>query len=65
MFGLIGTVLVVAQMAGLAFGYAAQPIMVVGLLGAAAWIVHAYTKRDGWLALVNSSVAGFAIYGLV
>lgn len=65
MFGFIGTVGVVAQMALLAFGYAPTLAMTVGLVAALAWIAHAVRNGDRWLLTVNASVMMFAGYGLI
>jgi hypothetical protein len=65
MFGAIGTVGVVSQMALLAFGYAPTLAMTVGLVAALAWIVHAFRQNDRWLFTVNSIVLMFAGYGVL
>ena len=65
MYGFIGTVGVVAQMALLAFGYAPTLAMTVGLIAALASIAHAVHNGDSWLLTVNASVMMFAGYGLI
>ena len=65
MFGAIGTLGVVAQMALLAFGYSPLVAMAVGLVAALAWIAHALRQGDKWLLTVNSIVLMFAGYGVL
>ena len=65
MFGLIGTIGVISQMAMLAFGYAPALAMAIGSVAALAWIAHAIRNRDRWLLTVNASVLMFATYGLL
>lgn len=64
MFGLVGTLGVVAQMAALSLGYDAQLAMMIGLLACVAWIMHSVKQGDNWLLLTNTAVAGFALWGL-
>jgi len=65
MFGAIGTIGVVSQMALLAFGYSTLVAMTVGLIAALAWIAHAIRQNDRWLLTVNSIVLMFAGYGVL
>ena len=65
MFGAIGTLGVVSQMALLAFGYSPVIAMTVGLVAALAWIAHAVRQNDRWLLTVNSIVLMFAGYGVL
>ena len=65
MFGAIGTLGVVSQMALLAFGFSPMVAMVVGLVAALAWIGHALMQGDKWLLTVNSIVLMFAGYGVL
>ena len=65
MFGAIGTLGVVSQMALLAFGYSPLVAMTVGLVAALAWIAHALRQGDKWLLTVNSIVLMFAGYGVL
>lgn len=65
MFGAIGTLGVVSQMALLAFGYPTMVAMTVGLIAALAWIAHAIRQNDRWLLTVNSIVLMFAGYGVL
>lgn len=65
MFGAIGTLGVVSQMALLAFGYSPLVAMAVGLVAALAWIAHALRQGDKWLLTVNSIVLMFAGYGVL
>ena len=64
MFGLLGTVAVVCQMAALSLGFPVVWAMAVGLVGCSAWILHAAKHKDLWLVITNVIVAGFAVYGL-
>lgn len=64
MFGMIGTLGVVAQMAALSLGYNVQLAMTIGLTACVAWIIHSIKNRDGWLLTTNAVVAGFAAWGL-
>lgn len=64
MFGLVGTVLVITQMALMALGYEVTLAMAAGLIAAICWMFHAIKRRDSWLLYVNASVFGFALYGL-
>lgn len=64
MFGMLGTLGVIAQMAAMAFGYGVQLAMLFGLFACAAWLGHAIKQRDGWLFATNAIVAGFATWGL-
>ncbi len=64
MFGLFGTLGVIAQMAAMAFGYGVQLAMIFGFFACMAWLGHAIKHRDGWLFTTNTIVAGFAIWGL-
>ena len=65
MLGMFGTVLVISQMAGLALGFPAAQLLVVGLISAIVWSVRAIDLKDKWLLFTNIAVGGFAIYGLV
>lgn len=65
MFGLLGTLGVIAQMATMAAGYDVKIAMIFGLFACAAWLGHAMKYRDGWLFATNSVVAGFATWGLL
>jgi undecaprenyl pyrophosphate phosphatase UppP len=64
MFGMLGTIAVVMQMAAMAFGYGVQVAMTIGLFACAAWLAHAIKQHDGWLFATNITVAGFAIWGI-
>ena len=64
MFGIIGTVGVVAQMAMLAAQLDTRLAMAVGLVSAGCWIMHAIYKRDQALFVTNIVVAGFAAWGI-
>ena len=65
MLGMVGTVLVISQMAGLSLGVPAAQLLVVGLISAIVWSIRAISLKDKWLLLTNVAVGGFAIYGLV
>jgi hypothetical protein len=64
MFGIIGTVGVVAQMAMLAAQLDTRLAMAVGLVSASCWVMHAISKRDQALFVTNIVVAGFAAWGI-
>lgn len=64
MFGLLGTLGVVAQMAALSMGYDTAIAMSLGLAACVAWIAHALKNSDSWLMTTNIVVAGFAAWGL-
>lgn len=64
MFGMIGTLGVIAQMAALSLGYDVRLAMAVGLTACGAWIIHSIRQGDGWLLTTNAVVAGFAAWGL-
>ncbi len=65
MFGFIGTLGVVSQMALLAFGFAPSLAMSAGFVAAVAWIAHGLKQRDRWILAVNGIVLMFAGYGLI
>lgn len=64
MFGIIGTIGVVCQMALLSTGFSIKLTMGVGLVACAAWIGHAIKQHDNPLLVTNIVVAGFALFGL-
>lgn len=64
MFGMIGTLGVIAQMAAMSLGYGVQLAMMFGLVACAAWVGHSIKNGDGWLFATNTVVAGFALWGL-
>ena len=65
MFGMLGTLGVVAQMAAMSLGYGVQLAMAFGLVACGAWIAHSLKNGDGWLLTTNAVVAGFAAWGLI
>lgn len=65
MFGIIGTLGVITQMALLSTGYDPKTAMMIGLASCAAWVGHAFIKRDRALMVTNIVVAGFATWGIV
>lgn len=64
MFGMFGTIAVIAQMAVLSLGYSTELVMTVGLFACGAWVIHAIKNSDNWLLATNTVVAGFAAWGL-
>jgi hypothetical protein len=64
MFGIIGTIGVVCQMALLATGFDTKIALAFGLLACAAWVGHAVKQHDNPLLITNVIVAGFAVFGL-
>ena len=65
MFGIVGSVLVILQMAFIANGVPVHAAMLVGLVDAICWIFHALEKQDRALLFVNVAVGGFALVGLM
>jgi hypothetical protein len=65
MFGIIGTIGVVCQMALLSTGYSVKLALICGLVACAAWLGHAMVNKDRSLFVTNIVVAGFAVLGLV
>jgi hypothetical protein len=65
MFGIIGTIGVVCQMALLSTGYSVKLALICGLVACAAWLGHAMANKDRSLFVTNIVVAGFAVLGLV
>jgi hypothetical protein len=65
MFGIIGTIGVVCQMALLSTGYSVKLALICGLVACAAWLGHAMANKDRSLFVTNVVVAGFAVFGLV
>ena len=65
MFGIIGTVGVIAQMALLAFGAPIHAALLFGLGAAVCWIFHALERSDKALLVTNLVVGTFAFYGLL
>ena len=64
MFGIIGTIGVVCQMALLSTGYSVKLALICGLVACAAWLGHAMANKDRSLFITNVIVAGFAVFGL-
>jgi len=64
MFGIIGTVGVVIQMALISTGFNTKLALLVGLAACAAWAGQAIKQKDRNLLLTNVIVAGFAVWGL-
>ena len=65
MFGIVGSVLVILQMAFISNGVPVHAAMLVGLVAAICWIFHALEKKDRALLFVNVAVGGFAFVGLM
>ena len=65
MFGIIGSLLVIIQMALLSIGEPTHTALLFGLLAAGCWIFHALERNDKALLFVNLAVGGFAFYGLM
>ena len=62
---ILGTVLVIAQMALLSLGFPPVIVLSIGLSGAICWGIYAATQGDKWLLITNATVGGFAIFGLL
>jgi len=65
MFGLVGSALVIAQMAALSLGLPLHLAFLCRLGAAACWIFHALERNDKALLFVNVVVGGFAFMGLM
>jgi len=65
MFGIIGSVLVILQMACLSLGAPTHTAFLFGLIAAICWIFHALERNDKSLLFVNVAVGSFAFYGLI
>ena len=62
---ILGTALVVMQMALLSLEFDAKLVMSVGLVAAISWAAHAVKTKDIWLLITNTTVGGFAIWGVL
>ena len=62
---LLGTLLVIAQMALLSFNAATTIVLSVGFCAAICWAIHATKQRDKWLFITNATVGCFALFGLL
>ena len=62
---ILGTCLVVTQMALLALEFDVRLAMSVGLVAAISWAAHALRIKDVWLLVTNVTVGGFAIWGVL
>jgi uncharacterized membrane protein (DUF4010 family) len=65
MFGIIGTIGVICQMAMLSLGFDTKIALLFGLVACAAWLGHSMINKDRSLFVTNVVVAGFAVFGLV
>jgi len=65
MFGIVGSLLVIAQMMFLSLGAPTHTALLFGLIAAVCWIMHALERGDKALLFVNLAVGGFAFYGLM
>jgi len=65
MFGIVGTIGVIAQMALLAFGAPIHAALLIGLCAAVCWIFHALERSDKALLITNLVVGIFAFIGLM
>lgn len=65
MFGIVGTLGVITQMALLAFGAPTHAALLIGLLAAICWIFHALERNDKALIVTNLVVGTFAFIGLM
>lgn len=62
---ILGTMLVIGQMALLSLEFDARLAMSVGLVAAISWAAHALRTKDVWLLITNVTVGGFAIWGVI
>jgi len=65
MFGIVGSLLVIAQLMFLSLGAPTHTAFLFGLIAAICWIFHALERNDKSLLFVNVAVGGFAFYGLI
>jgi hypothetical protein len=65
MFGWIGSLLVIGQMASLSLGLPTHTAIMIGFAGACFWIVHAIVRDDKPLLFVNTAVLATALVGLM
>ena len=65
MFGIVGTIGVIIQMALISTGFDTKIAMVIGLISCAAWVAHSIKHRDRSLLITNVIVAGFATWGII
>ncbi len=65
MFGIVGSLLVIGQMALLSLGAPIHVALFLGLGAAGCWIFHALERGDRALLFVNVVVGGFAFVGLM
>lgn len=64
MFGIVGTVGVVIQMALISAGYNTKLALLVGLVSCAAWVGQSIKQKDHNVLITNIIVAGFSVWGL-
>jgi hypothetical protein len=64
MFGIVGTIGVIIQMALISTGFNTKIAMVIGLISCVAWVGHSIKQQDRNLLITNVIVAGFAVWGL-
>jgi hypothetical protein len=62
---ILGTVLVIAQMALLSSNAPTVIVLSVGLCAAICWGIYAAMRRDKWLLVTNATVGAFALFGLL
>jgi len=65
MFGIVGTIGVIIQMALISTGFNTKIAMVIGLISCAAWVAHSIKQGDRNLLITNVIVAGFAVWGIM
>jgi len=65
MFGIIGSILIMLQMASLSLGYPREVAMYFSIVASLFWIVHSIQHKDKCLLFTTNVVMGFSIWGLV
>ena len=65
MFGIIGSLLIILQMALLSFDYPREYALTVSLLACCSWVIHSIKHKDNSLLFTNFVVMGFSTWGLL
>jgi len=65
MFGIIGSILIILQMASLSLGYPREVAMMLSVVASFFWIVHSIQHQDKSLLFTTNVVLGFSIWGLL
>ena len=65
MFGIIGSLLIILQMALLSFDFPKDYVLTVSLLACSSWTIHSLQHKDNSLLFTNFVVMGFSTWGLL